>query len=248
MTGNRLATPEDAYFEFFRADSAKDAQAWAAAMGYPHVRVSATGRVAYHETAEDYAARASWGAREATGWVRSRGIEPARLHEAEDKVHLAGGWTRFNADDEPILRNRVTLHRHSGRGFLGDSGALRHRLVHRGRNGRCDGCGCGGSGSICRTSPRGMWIPLARRSPCRFVDVGIGRVERHESPAGLRPMLLALIRPHAIERVEAAQAGRDGVVVSAAWRGKDGRGSSGVFLVARRESRRQIVATSTMAA
>ena len=68
-----LATPEEAYFEFFRADSAKDAEAWAAVMSYPHVRVSATGRSPYYETPEDYAARASWTAREATGWVRSRG-------------------------------------------------------------------------------------------------------------------------------------------------------------------------------
>ena len=29
------------------------------------------------------------------------------MHETDDKVHLAGGWTRFRADDSPIISNRV---------------------------------------------------------------------------------------------------------------------------------------------
>ena len=40
--------------------------------------------------------------------MRSEGVEPIRLHASADKVHLLGGWTRFNANDEPILENRVT--------------------------------------------------------------------------------------------------------------------------------------------
>jgi len=39
--------------------------------------------------------------------VRTQGIEPVRLHESADMVHLLGGWTRFNAADEPIRKNRV---------------------------------------------------------------------------------------------------------------------------------------------
>ena len=77
-------------------------------MSYPHTRVSATGQSPYYDTPEDYAARASWKDRVATGWVRSVGVDPVRIHESADKVHLAGGWTRYNVQDEPILRNRVT--------------------------------------------------------------------------------------------------------------------------------------------
>ena len=102
-----MHTPEEVYREFFRADSARDAQAWANVMSYPHVRVSADGRVHYFETAADYAASASWTARAATGWVRSEGVEPERVHASDDMVHLAGGWTRHNAAGEPILENRV---------------------------------------------------------------------------------------------------------------------------------------------
>ena len=99
--------PEDAYFEFFRADAAQDAEAWAAVMSYPHTRVSATGQSPYYNTPEDYAARASWKDRVATGWVRSVGVDPVRIHESADKVHLAGGWTRYNAQDEPSMRVRM---------------------------------------------------------------------------------------------------------------------------------------------
>ncbi|MCY4130896.1 MAG: hypothetical protein OXG15_16860 [Gammaproteobacteria bacterium] len=104
----RFDQPEDAYRGFFRADSAKNAPAWAAVMSYPHVRVSATGGTTRFETPEAYANAADWTAREATGWVRSEGVTPRRLHESAEKVHLLGGWTRFNAEGNPILENRVT--------------------------------------------------------------------------------------------------------------------------------------------
>ncbi len=105
---NRFDGPEDAYRGFFRADNAKNAPAWAAVMSYPHVRVSAPGGTVRYESPKAYADAADWTSREATGWVRSEGVTPRRLHETPEKVHLLGGWTRFNAEDNPILENRVT--------------------------------------------------------------------------------------------------------------------------------------------
>ena len=102
-------SPEAAYEAFFTHFNAEDAPAWANVMHYPHVRVSAgTGSDACYETPQDYAARASWDRFKADGWVRTQGIEPVRIHESDDKVHLAGGWTRYDAADEPIRSNRVT--------------------------------------------------------------------------------------------------------------------------------------------
>ena len=101
-------TPEDAYYGFFEADRAKDAAAWAGVMRYPHVRVAASGVTEYFETSGDYADAADWTEREATGWVRTRGRRPTRLHESGNRVHLVGGWTRYDAADAPILWNRVT--------------------------------------------------------------------------------------------------------------------------------------------
>lgn len=102
------ASADDAYWAFFDTFNAKDADAWAAVMSYPHVRVSPRGESRIFRTAAEYSGAASWERFEATGWVRTQGIEPATIHEAEDKVHIAGGWARFNAQDEVILENRVT--------------------------------------------------------------------------------------------------------------------------------------------
>ena len=110
----RYESPEGAYWAFFERFTAKDRGGWAACMSYPHIRVAppredaaARSAARFYPTAADYAAAADWAPFEAAGWVRTQGIEPVRLHESEDMVHLLGGWTRFNADDEPIRKNRV---------------------------------------------------------------------------------------------------------------------------------------------
>lgn len=103
-----FSSPENAYFAFFEADKAKDAEAWAGVMSYPHVRVAASGSIERYDTLQDYAVAQDWTAREATGWAYTEGNPPVRLHVSQDKVHLLGGWTRYNTQDEPILWNWVT--------------------------------------------------------------------------------------------------------------------------------------------
>ena len=245
MTTKTFAAPEDAYHEFFRADSAKDAAGWAAVMSYPHVRVSAAGHVAYYETPAEYAARASWAGREATGWVRSRGAEPKRLHESDDKVHLAGGWTRYNADDQPILSNRVTyvLTRLGGRWgiqarFGTDSFTEGERVdataavgvVERHLQDLASG----------NAQADTFWLPL--------VEAGVGRVDRFSNVAEARSRLLASPRPGVIDDVHAAQAGRDGVVVAAAWTDAGQTRTAAVFLVGRRDGVWRIAGFSTLPA
>lgn len=115
------ASAEEAYWAFFDTFNAQDAAAWAGVMSYPHVRVSpppeqargdATPRTPSRvfASAEEYAAMAprAFERIAATGWVRTEGLEPEVVHRAEDRVHLAGGWTRYGAADEPILTNRVS--------------------------------------------------------------------------------------------------------------------------------------------
>ena len=135
------ATPEDAYWAFFDQFNANSADGWAGVMSYPHVRVSpprggATPRTASRvfATAADYAAQAAatFERIRATGWVRTEGIEPERVHTSEDRVHLAGRVDalrrRGRADpDQP----RDLRHDSPGRG-LGDPGAVRHRHLGRG--------------------------------------------------------------------------------------------------------------------
>ncbi len=119
--GNHV-TPTAAYWAFFERFNAKDADGWAGAMSYPHVRVSAAparareaqpgARTAsgVYPTQADYAAMAAnagWERFEVTGWVRTQGITPRVVHSSAHKAHLAGGWTRHRADDSEIITNRV---------------------------------------------------------------------------------------------------------------------------------------------
>ena len=244
-----FAAPEDAYREFFRADSAKDAKAWAAVMSYPHVRVSATAPPAYYETAEEYAARASWTKREATGWVRSVGIDTVRLHadigaEPVDKVHLAGGWTRYNAQDEPILRNRVTyvLTRMDG------SWGIQARF----------GTDSFTEGESYETTPAtdivGDHLRALADGDCRtgaarcrhpFTDVGIGRVDTHRDAADIEAAL-ASDRGLTPGEITAAQSGRTGVVVAAKWRRADGGEARAVFVVGRADGAWRIAGRSVI--
>ena len=245
MAAKTLATPEEAYFEFFRADSAKEAEAWAAVMSYPHVRVSAAGRVDYYPTAEDYASRASWEAREATGWVRSRGIEPVRLQESADKVHLAGGWTRFNAGGEPILSNRVTyiLTR------IDDSWGIQARFGTDSFAQAEESDVSGAVGVVERHLQdfvEGDLDSVVGAFGLPLVDVGVGRVVRHADAAGVHSALAAAPSPRVIEEVGAVQTRRDGVVVAARWLAEDEVHVSAVFLVARQEDRWRIVGFSGM--
>ena len=223
--------PEDPYYEFFRADSAKDAEAWAAVMSYPHTRVSATGNSPYYETPEDYAARASWTAREATGWVRSVGVDPIRIHESADKVHLAGGWTRYNAKDEPILRNRVTYIVTRLEGSWGiqarfgtDSFTEGEELDSSAPLGvvaaHLENWASGDLGAATQT----LLYP--------FTNVGVGWVDRYRNASEVADKLHAE-PPRTVEDVRPVWEGRDGIVAAAAWRSAQGSSFQAVFLVAR---------------
>lgn len=100
-------SPEATYQLFFEVDASQDARAWSNALHFPHVRMAATGQCEIYENPKDFVARTFWTARKATGWVRTQGIEPQRIHESTAQVHLAGGWRRLNAEGQSILENRV---------------------------------------------------------------------------------------------------------------------------------------------
>lgn len=241
----RFQAPEDPYYEFFRADSAQDAEAWAAVMSYPHTRVSATGVSPYYPTPEDYAARASWTAREATGWVRSVGVDPIRIHESADKVHLAGGWTRYNANDEPILRNRVTYIVTRVDGSWGIQARFGTDSFTEGEE-------------LDSRAPLGVvrehlenWatgnLDVATRAfAYPFVNIGVGRVDRYASAREVADNL-HVEAPGTVGDVHAAREGRDGVVVAATWQTDEGATCQAVFLVARREADWRMAAASIIA-
>ena len=242
----RFASPEGAYWEFFRADRAKDAEWWADVMSYPHVRVAAPTGSAYFETSEAYASNASWEAREATGWVLSRGVEPVRLHESADKVHLAGGWTRYNIDDEPILSNRVTyvLTRLDGRWGI----QARFGTDSFDENENYETAAATAVSVVERfhaALASGDFEACAGLCHYPLTEVGIGEVRQLEEATARRRFATMTDRTEAKE-IGAAQAGSRGVVVSVTASGQTGKTVNSVFLVGNREEQWLIAGISAI--
>ena len=245
---NRFGSPEDTYWEFFRADRAKDAERWADVMSYPHVRVAAPTGSAWFETPEDYASNASWEAREATGWVLSRGVQPVRLHESADKVHLAGGWTRYNIDDEPILSNRVTyvLTRLDGR--WGIQARFGVDSFEEGENYETAAAAAVDVVERFRAAlGNGDLEACARLCAYPLIEVGIGEVAQLADAAAARERFAAMSDGSEASEIRAAQTGSRGVVVSVTEGGRTGQTVNSIFLVGSRDDRWLIAGISAIA-
>ena len=206
-------------------------------MSYPHVRVAASGPTVYFATARDYADAADWTSRVATGWVRTRGREPVRLHESADRVHLVGGWTRLNASDEPILRNRVTyiLTRPES------SWGIQARFALGAYDGNDDEASTDSAAESATELVRRFYGALAVGDAhacarlCRYplIDVGVGEVRRFEDGEELA---LAVAPPPTAYRnvnVRVAQAGPEGVLVEVLADHAPGGGEQTVLVVGR---------------
>lgn len=250
MFRTRFDTPEDAYFGFFDADRSQDAAAWAAVMNYPHVRVAAAGETEYFELPRDYAEAADWTARVATGWIRTAGRQPTRLHESRDRVHLVGGWTRYNAADEPILRNRVTyiVTRPAG------SWGIQARFAVGAYDGREDRTIAAAAADAAVGQVRRYYDALdgnggkACAELCRFpmIEVGVGEVARVEDGlqlarrvSGGKPRINDLT-------VVAAQSGARGAIVAVTAEYASGGGERSVLVVGREAGSWRIAGISRM--
>lgn len=109
-------SPDAAYFAFLETFNARDADGWAGVNSWPHARVSAAApdtslhwrpptRVFANQ--EEYLSAPLWTQLEATGWARSESSPPRIVQSSEVKAHIAGGWTRYDGDGNPIASNRV---------------------------------------------------------------------------------------------------------------------------------------------
>ena len=230
-------TPETAYFGFFEADASRNGDAWAAVMSYPHVRVAASGPTVYFPDAQDYADAADWTSRAATGWVRTRGRHPVRLHESADRVHLVGGWTRLTASDEPILHNRVTY-------ILTKpaSWGIQARFALGAHDGSDDEAASRSAAEAATALVRRFYDGLAAGDAqasaglCRYplIDVGVGAVRRFEDAAELTHELDGRKTPCGDVAVRAAQAGPHGVLVEVLADHSPNGGEQTVLVLGRR--------------
>ena len=96
-----------AYWRFFEGTNSRDSAQMTGGLNYPHARISARGKPGIAQERAAHAARMTFDAMLETGWDHTIGAEPEVLHASNEKVHIRGGWTRYNRDDEPIMSNEV---------------------------------------------------------------------------------------------------------------------------------------------
>ena len=84
---------------FMLGFNARDPQAWAASLNYPHVRF-ASGGVTVWESAEEFAETRAFETLPQTGWDHSHWL--TRDVTLAAKVHIATLFQRFNSDNEII--------------------------------------------------------------------------------------------------------------------------------------------------
>ena len=87
---------------FMTAFNARDAEAWAETLHYPHVRV-AGGDVRVWETADEYAAYMDFDRFiQQTGWDHSEWGERVVVQSGKGKVHIAVQFSRYDKDGNKI--------------------------------------------------------------------------------------------------------------------------------------------------
>jgi hypothetical protein len=80
---------------------------WATSLHFPHVRPGA-GAFEMTRTPEQYAAGVNFEQTLSTGWHHSEWISRDVLQVGVDKVHVAGSWQRYTADDKPMVGSDIT--------------------------------------------------------------------------------------------------------------------------------------------
>jgi hypothetical protein len=87
--------------EFMTAFNARDPQAWAATLNYPHVRF-ASNEVRVYQTAEEFAREMTDYPKRLAPWHHSRWESMTVIQSGSDKVHFSVTFVRFDANDKEI--------------------------------------------------------------------------------------------------------------------------------------------------
>ena len=97
-----VAAAMKALDEFMTAFNARDAEAWAATLNYPHVRL-ASGTVRVWETQEEFAAYMDFDAfAKRFGWDHSAWDKREVVQSGHDKIHFATTFSRYDKDGNKI--------------------------------------------------------------------------------------------------------------------------------------------------
>lgn len=96
-----------AYWRFFETFNTRDAYSYSTAMNYPHVRISWRSEPTVLADLEAHALSLSWEPFIEMGWDHTVGKEPELLAISKTRAHVAGGWMRYDKNDEQLFGNQV---------------------------------------------------------------------------------------------------------------------------------------------
>ena len=97
----------DACDYFLKTWNSRDPEHWAGSLNFPHVRPSPFGSVTCTRTAEEYISGVNFQEVIDSGWDHSEWDYRSALHASSSKVHVAGQWSRYNAEGEVILTTPI---------------------------------------------------------------------------------------------------------------------------------------------
>jgi hypothetical protein len=97
----------EAVDRFIQSFNSRSAEAFAAALHYPHVRPSHFGRSVVIPDAQTYIANHSYQGAIDMGWDHSEWDYTHPIHTSEEKIHVAGQWTRYTAEGVKIISTPI---------------------------------------------------------------------------------------------------------------------------------------------
>lgn len=104
LLGHMALQALDRYLETWNS---RDAERWATSLHFPHVRPG-PGAFELFPTTKQYVASVNFNQTLATGWHHSEWTTRRVLQVGSDKVHVAGSWLRYTADDKTMVGTSVT--------------------------------------------------------------------------------------------------------------------------------------------
>jgi hypothetical protein len=87
---------------FMLGFNARDPEAWAASLNYPHVRF-ASGSVTVWDSAEEFAQTLAFETLPRSGWDHSHWLTRDVVLVSSEKVHIATVFQRFNSDNDVLF-------------------------------------------------------------------------------------------------------------------------------------------------
>jgi len=98
----------DAVDRFITTFNSRDSELWADSLNFPHVRPAPGMSTRVIPDAETYINAFDYQRVIDTGWDHSEWDYKQGLHVSDDKIHVAGQWSRYNQAGDKILTTPIT--------------------------------------------------------------------------------------------------------------------------------------------